>query len=215
MTDVKNNNTNEQTHDAKKPEKPPKYEAPKLQKFERLEKIVLSGEQLTHMAEIHPKLLAARELQLAKSEVFPAYFHGLTMLPLLQEADEVIVEPVDWNDIQSGDIITYRYKDKFPTRRVIFIDRDNDILTIKGDSLPLSEVYLVSRDKVLGRAAARKRDGQWITEKSVTWVSIKWWMLLRNYAYAVGKRLTHAVRWRVRRLTKHRKQYFDSRIRLR
>jgi hypothetical protein len=87
------------------------------------------------------------------------YFHGETMRPLLGEGDHVVVEPIAWEDIRRGDIVTYRFEDKFPTRRVIRIDRDNGMLVIRGDSIRDWPDYRVPREDVLGRAEARIRQG--------------------------------------------------------
>ena len=69
----------------------------------------------------------AKELQLeSSSRLNLVYFHGETMFHFLQEGDELIVQPVDWNDIVPGDIVTYREELKFPTRRVIKVRKINN-----------------------------------------------------------------------------------------
>jgi hypothetical protein len=111
--------------------------------------------------------LIARELQLAISSAHHTlYFHGESMRPLLIEGDEVVVEPVEWERIRPGDIITYRYRDRFPTRRVI---RKSDTgLDLWCDNWP-DRSFTAARADVLGRAIARRRDGVWLTVRDREW----------------------------------------------
>lgn len=99
----------------------------------------------------------------------PVYFHGETMRPFMGEGDLVEVEPVAWNDIRRGDIITYRFEDKFPTRRVIRIDRDRELLVLRGDSIRGWPDFHVSRHDVLGRAVVVVRNGRRIDRHSREW----------------------------------------------
>jgi hypothetical protein len=109
------------------------------------------------------------ELQLAASDRHLAYFHGRTMLPLLREGDEVRTEPIDWTQVRTGDVVTYRFEDKFPTRRVIVVDRPRRRFIIMGDSIPGRRDYLVPFDDVLARVTGRRREGQWLLRTSLTW----------------------------------------------
>lgn len=111
--------------------------------------------------------LIAKELQLAISSPHRTlYFHGESMRPLLIEGDEVVVEPVEWDRIRVGDIITYRYLDRFPTRRVI---RKSDTgLDLWCDNWP-DRAFTASRGDVLGRAIARRRNGVWVTARDGEW----------------------------------------------
>jgi len=109
------------------------------------------------------------ELQLAHADRRLAYFHGLTMLPLLREGDEVLTEPIDWGDVRIGDVVTYRFEDKFPTRRVVAIDRAARRFVIMGDSIPGRREYLVPFEDVLARVVRRRRDGHWLDVTSPTW----------------------------------------------
>jgi hypothetical protein len=111
--------------------------------------------------------LVAKELQLAlSSEARTLYFHGESMRPFLGEGDEVVVTPARWEDIRVGDIITYRSTDKFPTRRVI--KRYADQLHLWCENWPDRHFY-ATRGDVLGKAVARKRDGEWITHRDSEW----------------------------------------------
>jgi hypothetical protein len=111
--------------------------------------------------------LIAKELQLAISSPHRTlYFHGESMRPLLVEGDEVVVEAVEWDRIRLGDIVTYRYLDRFPTRRVI---RKSDTgLDLWCDNWP-DRFFTAGRADVLGRAIARRRDGVWLTVRDGEW----------------------------------------------
>jgi hypothetical protein len=109
------------------------------------------------------------ELQLAYATRHFAYFHGLTMLPLLREGDDVQTEPVTWRDVHVGDVVTYRFADKFPTRRVVAADHTRRQFVIMGDSIPGRREYHVPFDDVLARVVGRRRDGAWLDRRSFTW----------------------------------------------
>jgi signal peptidase I len=130
----------------------------------------------------------------------PVYFHGETMRPFMGEGDLVIVEPVDWEAIRVGDIITYRFEDKFPTRRVVSIDRGAATLVLRGDSIRGRPDFLVRRQDVLGRAEARVRAGVTVDRHSREWrwASFRALSSHRLSALAgVGRRLARTVasRW--------------------
>ena len=111
--------------------------------------------------------LIAKELQLAVSSPHRTlYFHGESMRPLLIEGDEVVVEPVEWDRIRPGDIVTYRYLDRFPTRRVV--RKSASGLQLWCDNWP-DRSFTAARADVLGRAIARRRDGVWLTVRDGEW----------------------------------------------
>lgn len=116
--------------------------------------------------------LVAMELQLAHASS-PlgrlACFHGLTMLPLLREGDEVQTEQIHWRDVRIGDVVTYRFEDKFPTRRVVAVDHEHRRFVIMGDSIPGRREFLVPFDDVLARVVRRRRDGVWLDTRSFAW----------------------------------------------
>ena len=111
-----------------------------------------------------------------------AYFHGLTMLPLLREGDEVETEPVCAEDLAAGDVVTYRFEDKFPTRRVIAIDSARRTLLIMGDSIPGRREFVVPFDDVLARVVRRRRGGVWLTRTAFIWRAQTRRILIREYA---------------------------------
>jgi signal peptidase I len=109
----------------------------------------------------------AQELQLElSSKSRTLYFHGESMRPFLGEGDEMVVEPVEWRDIRIGDIVTYRFQEKFPTRRVVWKTRRG--LHLWCENWPNRRFYAHRRD-LLGRAVARRRDGEWITHRDPEW----------------------------------------------
>ena len=109
------------------------------------------------------------ELQLGRTPIEPAYFHGYLMLPLLREGDEVVVEPIDAGALRVGDVVTYRGGDKFPTRRIMAFDPGSASMVIMGDSVRPRRTWLVPTDDVLGRVVWRRRDGRWMTTKHWRW----------------------------------------------
>lgn len=145
--------------------------------------------------------VVAHELRLASGPA-RSTFHGLTMQPHLYEGDEVETEPVTAADVRLGDVVTYRFEDKFPTRRVIEIDPDARTLVIMGDSIPGFREYVVDFDDVLARVVRRRRHGRWLTATSPRWrlqtrkVRTRLW-LHRSEAAAPARRLwSHRKRGR-------------------
>ena len=112
----------------------------------------------------------AKELQLESSgRLDLVYFHGQTMFHFLQEGDELIVQPVDWNDIVPGDVVTHREELKFPTRRVIEVRKDKQLI-VKADHQPPRRFYIVPELDVLGKVVARKRGGDWLFAADEAWL---------------------------------------------
>ena len=125
----------------------------------------------------------AKELQVGlSSEQRTLYFHGESMRPFLGEGDEVVVTPVAFEDIRLGDVVTYRYQEKFPTRRLM--RRTPDRLVMWCENWP-NRYFETRREDILGLAIARKRDGTWITHRDAEWRAarrsalVKYWRLVR------------------------------------
>ncbi len=113
-----------------------------------------------------PRLIA-KELQLeVSSKQRTLYFHGESMRPFLVEGDEVVVEPVEWDSIRPGDVITYRYLDRFPTRRVV--RKTGDGLLLWCENWP-DRWFRAARGDVLGRAVARRRGRAWLAASDPAW----------------------------------------------
>lgn len=121
------------------------------------------------MASEPDRRTVAHELRLSRPAAPPAYFHGLTMRPLLLEGDYVVTEPITAADVRLGDVVTYRCEDKFPTRRVVARDERTGTFTCMGDSIPGRREYLVPYDDVLARVVRRRRGGEWLATTDVSW----------------------------------------------
>lgn len=124
----------------------------------------------------------ARELQVGlSSQERTLYFHGESMRPFLGEGDEVVVTPVAFEDIRLGDVVTYRYGEKFPTRRLM--RRAPDHLEMWCENWP-KRYFETRREDILGLAIARKRDERWITHRDSEWRAARrsallkyWWLV--------------------------------------
>jgi hypothetical protein len=127
-------------------------------------------------SETDPRLIA-KELQLGvSSKQRTLHFHGNSMRPFLVEGDEVVVEPVEWNTIRLGDVITYRHLDRFPTRRVV--RKMDDGLLLWCDNWP-DRTFTAARDEVLGRAIARRRGDTWLAARDYAWKRARLGAMLR------------------------------------
>lgn len=112
--------------------------------------------------------LVAKELQLKlSSRQHTVFFHGESMRPFLVEGDEVVVEPVEWDSIRLGDVVTYRYLDRFPTRRVMRRMPEGDLL-LWCENWP-DRTFRVARADILGRAVARRRGESWLATSDRGW----------------------------------------------
>lgn len=109
----------------------------------------------------------AQELHLLNSRLLPSVrFHGMSMFPFLQDGDRVVVEPVQWQDIEPGDIVTYRCSDKYPSRRVI--KKYGNTLRLWCDNWP-SICFCARRGDVLGRAVAWERNDVRLSRGQPAW----------------------------------------------
>lgn len=128
-------------------------------------------------------------------------FHGKSMWPLLDEGDEVVVEPVDWEAIRPGDVITCRLDDRFPTYRVV--RRRRGKLTLRGDNWP-SARFTVWPDDVLGRAVLRRRGDQTLSVRDAEWRLRALLAVSRYWREAVVGRLRTEMRALGRRVRRGR-----------
>ncbi|HEY1267255.1 MAG TPA: S24/S26 family peptidase [Candidatus Binatia bacterium] len=129
------------------------------------------------------------------------YFHGKSMLPFLREGDEMVVEPVAWADIRIGDVITYRFDDKYPTRRVV--RKASGWLELWCDNWR-DRRFRAERSAVIGRVVARGRDGRWVGCDESPWRRAACRAVLRFYvgaAFGRALRMCAHAREKLRRLT--------------
>lgn len=95
------------------------------------------------------------------------------MLPFLRDGDRLEVKQTRPEDIRPGDIVTYRDRDKFPTRRVIGSDRAAAEFLIQADYSP-ARVFRVPGNHILGRVEARIREGKRLDRSSLRWRFATW-----------------------------------------
>lgn len=140
--------------------------------------------------------LVARELQLEHSaRLGSVLFHGSSMLPFLRDGDELVVEPLGWDAIQVGDVITYRLEDRFPTCRVM--GRASDKLLLKADNWP--HIYQVWPEDLLGRVVSRARAGRVLHPTDREWQAAAQAALRKRRLSVRVSRLRGRVRkWAVR-----------------
>jgi signal peptidase I len=91
------------------------------------------------------------------------------MQPHLVEGDYVVTEPITASDVRLGDVVTYRFEDRFPTRRVVKRDEDSRIFIFMGDSIPGRLEYVVPFDDVLARVVRRRRGDAWLATTDLAW----------------------------------------------
>lgn len=139
--------------------------------------------------------LIGKELQVElSSPEHSLYFHGLSMLPFLQEGDLVTVRPIAWSELRPGDIVTYRNGDKFPTRR-IFRKKSNRLsLRCDGWRKFASEI---GPDDILGRVEARFRESIWITPSDPEWRRAARRALAHATVRAMAQYWKHTLRYRL------------------
>lgn len=142
------------------------------------------------------KEILAQEIRLRRSADWGAvYFHGKTMLPFLQEGDLLVVVPVAWGQLRVGDVVTYRDDDKFPTRRIVWIDRRREVAIIMGDSIPDRRRYRVPRSEVLGRVVSRERAGRTIGRHHPIWYYYTLKAILKEYLRELRYRFRRLRAW--------------------
>ena len=122
----------------------------------------------------------ARELQYESSSFLgPVMFHGYSMRPFLEDGDELVSKCAEWREIKTGDIITYRLEDKFPTYRVI--KKYDDKLILKADSWP--ELFEVGKEEVIGKIIMRRRGLDALSSSDFSWAfhsAIVIWMYRKD-----------------------------------
>lgn len=114
-------------------------------------------------------LIAAKRLQLINAAKTDVMFHGYSMEPLLTEGDRINTEEVDIVDIRIGDIITYLYEDKYPTRRVVL--KRHNCLGLWCDNWP-ERRFSTDASNVLARVVSRERDGQQLLNTDNDWIAL-------------------------------------------
>ena len=120
---------------------------------------------------------AARELQLLNAPLTKVLFHGHSMEPLLTEGDTIVLEKVDFEDIQVGDIIVSYFEDKFPARRVIAKNQDG--ITAWCENRPNRGIFEIPAQEVLAKIVSRLRNSKTLAQGDLKWELIAKWALIR------------------------------------
>jgi Fe-coproporphyrin III synthase len=93
-------------------------------------------------------------------------FHGNSLLPLLRNGDTLDVRGASWDEVHPGDLVVYRYEDKYPALRVARKLEDKVFLT--ADNWPGYVVEAWPED-LLGIVEARVRGGARLGCESTEW----------------------------------------------
>ena len=107
------------------------------------------------MGTLDPTAIAQEILLESAGDLGRVEFHGSSMLPLLRDGDMLVVESVAWEQIAPGDIVVYRFDDRYPALRVM--EKLQDKLFLKADNWP-APIFEAWRDDVLGRVAGLRRE---------------------------------------------------------
>jgi len=119
----------------------------------------------------------AKELQLEKSSALgPVEYHSHMMHPFIHDKDLLVAEPITFEQVREGDIITYREKDKFPTWRVV--RKESDRLILRPDNY--WGLYVAAPGDVLSRIVERRRGDQRLTAEQWPWRIYASWVLIRH-----------------------------------
>jgi hypothetical protein len=108
----------------------------------------------------------AEELLLAAGPAGGVLFHGNSLLPLLREGDGLDVRRASWDEVQPGDLVIYRYEDKYPALRVA--RKLENKLFLTADNWPGYVVEAWPED-LLGVVEARVRHGARVGRESTEW----------------------------------------------
>jgi MoaA/NifB/PqqE/SkfB family radical SAM enzyme len=119
-------------------------------------------------------------------------FHGQSMRPCLEDEDELTVQPVAWEALRPGDIITCRLDDKFPTMRIV--RKLAGKVVLRGDGWPESD-FEAWPDDVLGRVVARRRGEEVLSRDTWRWKAQALRALADDRVRRMKRRAVAATRW--------------------
>jgi len=142
------------------------------------------------MPELDRVRVIAKEIQLEESDrLGPVFFHSEVMAPFIRDADLLMVEPVAWDGVRTGDIVTYRNKERFPTYRVL--RKRKDRLILEPDNWPVR--FEALPEDLLGRVVERRRGDNRLTARHWRW---KWYsrmILARHFCRRTGGPVKRAL----------------------
>jgi hypothetical protein len=113
--------------------------------------------------------------------------NGASMFPAIPRGSVIWVEPVKLEDLQRGDVILYRVRDRMVAHRLVRQElvHGRIKLIIRGDAFPRTALEEVEPSQVLGRVAAI-RWGRWQVRIDVG---------LGRFLGRVAARISTAISW--------------------
>ncbi|MFT6287420.1 MAG: hypothetical protein ACJAYC_001575 [Halieaceae bacterium] len=138
-------------------------------------------------------IVVAKRLQLLHAPTTNVMFHGHSMEPLLTEGDRIASENVSSADIRIGDIVTYLYEDKYPTRRVVSIKGSR--VAMWCDNWP-ERRFWTERNQVLSRVVSRKRKGNILSRTDDDWIRLTT-KALHQYRVSQVRHIVLRIRHRI------------------
>jgi signal peptidase I len=87
---------------------------------------------------------------------------GDSMKPILEEGDQIRIEPIKPHQARRGDILTYQYETKLVTHLLCYSLGlgHRKLMFFRGWANNFFD-YPVKQNQVVGKAVAIKRDGKW------------------------------------------------------
>lgn len=139
--------------------------------------------------------LLARECQIEPSAGTDAVFHGRGMEPFLRDGDRLSLDPVEWSDVRTGDVVACRLDDRMPTLRVIH--KRGPRLDLRADAHP-DVSFSAWQDDLVGRVSTRRRAGRTLRRRDARWMT-QTGRVLAQYGLAALRRRTRRVTTRAAR----------------
>jgi MoaA/NifB/PqqE/SkfB family radical SAM enzyme len=112
--------------------------------------------------------------------------HGDGMSPFLRDGDVLRVEPVNYDEIVVGDLITFRVTEHCPTLRVL--RKGTNKLTLGADHWHARK-FVTWREFVTGRVVARTRRGKTLEANAPAWKLYSAAQLSQYYARKIPSRV--------------------------
>src|SRR3989344_5401953 len=86
---------------------------------------------------------------------------GNSMLPFLADGDILNIKKITFQKIQINNLITFKYKSKFITHRIIYknVNNKNAFFITKGDNNPIAD-YKIYPKQIIGKVESIKRNNR-------------------------------------------------------
>ena len=121
---------------------------------------------------------------------------GNSMRPFIKDGDVLVITPVDFSEVQRGDVILFRQGERALVHRLVSRRGDEgEILIVKGDAY-LSPDPPLHADQVLGKVTRVGRDGRRVNlDRGVwRWAGVRLWGTPPFWGSRVYHLLTQAQR---------------------